>query len=375
MQEAFIRHFDLAGASNFRDLGGYPAQDGRPVRWRQIFRSNHLGHLTEADIAVLRGLGVRSAFDFRGREERDAARCAVEGIVVHSLPVEPSVVAMLRTRRDAGAALSPDDAFDVMRESYRNYVRQSTASYRDLFAHLLEDRAPLVIHCTAGKDRTGFACALILHALGVAENVIAEDYLLTNRFYRRDPSASSDLPDNVRQVLATVEASFLAAAFEVIRADYGDLEGYLRDGLGLGPPSADGARGPLSGALTLARTQPARSRQAAASSSASRSAMTSSNAEMACCTVAICISSQPLIGPIRFCRATIRSRRCSLSWTSGRPWSGSGLIMVFSAPGSARPQINQPVLPSAYKTRPNFNQKPGMAEPGCSNLDLQMNFA
>src|SRR6185437_1334623 len=210
MQEAFVRHFDLAGASNFRDLGGYPGKHGRPVRWRQIFRSNHLGHLTDADIAVLRGLGVRSAFDCRGREERDAARCAIEGIVVHSLPVEPTVVAMLRTRRDAGAALSPDDAFDVMRESYRNYVRQSTASYRDLFAHLLEDRAPLVIHCTAGKDRTGFACALILHALGVAENV--------------------------RQVLATVEASFLAAAFEAIRADYGDLEGYLRDGLGLGPP-------------------------------------------------------------------------------------------------------------------------------------------
>ena len=235
MQESFVRNFDLAGASNFRDLGGYPGKHGRPVRWRQIFRSNHLGHLTEADIAVLRTLGVRSAFDFRGREERAAARCAVEEIAVHSLPVEPSVVAMLRTRRDAGAALSPDDALDVMRESYRNYVRQSTSSFRALFAHLLEDRAPLVIYCTAGKDRTGFACALILHALGVAENRIAEDYLLTNRFYRRDPSASSDLPDDVRQVLASVEASFLAAAFEVIRADYGDLEGYLRDGLGLGP--------------------------------------------------------------------------------------------------------------------------------------------
>jgi len=104
-----------------------------------------------------------------------------------------------------------------------------------LFAHLLEDRAPLVIHCTAGKDRTGFACALILNALGVAENVIAEDYLLTNRFYRRDPSASNDLPDDVRQVLASVEGSFLAASFEVIRADYGDLEGYFRNGLGLGP--------------------------------------------------------------------------------------------------------------------------------------------
>jgi protein-tyrosine phosphatase len=64
--------------------------------------------------------------------------------------------------------------------------------------------------------------------------VVADDYLLTNRFYRRDPSASSDLPDDVRQVLGSVETSFLAAAFDAIRTDYGDLEGYLRDGLGVG---------------------------------------------------------------------------------------------------------------------------------------------
>src|ERR1700684_1679224 len=88
----------------------------------------------------------------------------------------------------------------------------------------LEDSAPLVIHCTAGKDRTGFACALILHALGVSEDVISEDYLLTNRYYRRDPSASNDLPDDVRQVLSSVQAPFLAAAFEAVCADYGDLE-------------------------------------------------------------------------------------------------------------------------------------------------------
>ena len=235
------RHLDLAGASNFRDLGGYRANDGRSVRWRQIFRSNHLGHLTEADIEVLRGLGLKSAFDFRGTEERMAAMCCFEEIVVHSLPIEPTVVAALRERRANGTALSSGDALEVMRDSYRSYVRQNTTSFRALFAHLLEDRAPLVIHCTAGKDRTGFACALILHALGVADDVIAEDYLLTNRFYRRDPTASSDLPEEVRQVLARVEASFLAAAFDAIRDDYGDLENYLGDGLGLG----DGERARL----------------------------------------------------------------------------------------------------------------------------------
>jgi protein-tyrosine phosphatase len=228
------RHLNLAGASNFRDLGGYPAGDGRTVRWRQIFRSNHLGHLTEADIELLRPLRLRSAFDFRGTEERAAAMCGIEEVAVHSLPIEPTVVAALRARLANGVPLSSADALDVMRDSYRNYVRHNTASFRALFAHLLEDRAPLVIHCTAGKDRTGFACALILHVLGVPDDLIAEDYLLTNRFYRRDPSASSDLPDDVRQVLGSVEASFLAAAYDAISADYGDLENYLHDGLGLG---------------------------------------------------------------------------------------------------------------------------------------------
>ena len=234
MSDSPARHLDLAGASNFRDLGGYRARDGRTVRWRQIFRSNHLGHLTEADIEALQPLRLRSAFDFRGAEERAAAMCGLAEIAVHSLPIEPTVVAALRARRANGTALSPADALEVMRDSYRNYVRYNTASFRILFAHLLEDRAPLVIHCTAGKDRTGFACALILHALGVPDDVIAEDYLLTNRFYRRDPSVSSDLPDNVRQVLGSVEASFLAAAFDAIGADYGDLESYFSDGLGLG---------------------------------------------------------------------------------------------------------------------------------------------
>ncbi|WOH47915.1 tyrosine-protein phosphatase [Bradyrhizobium sp. sBnM-33] len=234
MSDSPARHLNLAGASNFRDLGGYPTSDGRIVRWRQIFRSNHLGHLTEGDVRVLRELGVRSAFDFRGTEERAAALCGMPEITVHSLPVEPTVVAALRAIAASGTPLSTDHAVEVMRDSYRSYVQRNTQHFRTLFAHLLEDRAPLVIHCTAGKDRTGFACALILHTLGVSEDIISEDYLLTNRFYSRDPNHSSDLPENVKQVLGTVQASFLAAAFEAIDADYGDLESYLRDGLGLG---------------------------------------------------------------------------------------------------------------------------------------------
>jgi protein-tyrosine phosphatase len=228
------RHLNLSGASNFRDLGGYPTADGRTVRWRQIFRSNHLGHLTDDDAAVLRQLGVRSAFDFRGAEERTAAQCGMSEITVHSLPVEPTVVAALRAIVAGGTPLSTNHAIEVMRESYSGYVQKNTERYRTLFAHLLADSAPLVIHCTAGKDRTGFACALILHTLGVSQDTISEDYLLTNQFYRRDPNHSTDLPDDIKQVLGSVREAFLAAAFEAIDADYGDLETYLRDGLGLG---------------------------------------------------------------------------------------------------------------------------------------------
>ncbi|WP_027551370.1 tyrosine-protein phosphatase [Bradyrhizobium sp. Cp5.3] len=235
MSDSHIRHLNLQGASNFRDLGGYPTADGRTTRWRHLFRSNHLGLLTTADVEIVRALGVRSAFDFRGVEERAAGVCVVDEITVHSLPIEPTVVASLRAELARGTLTAPV-ALEIMRESYRNYVRHNTHSFRALFGHLLEDRAPLVIHCTAGKDRTGFASALILHALGVADDVIAGDYLLTNQLYRRDGSSAADLPADVLDAIGSVEASYLDAGFEAVRAEYGDLETYLRDGLKLGTP-------------------------------------------------------------------------------------------------------------------------------------------
>jgi protein-tyrosine phosphatase len=231
-----IRHLNLAGASNFRDLGGYPAGDGKHTRWRQLFRSNHLGHLTDGDITVLRELGLKSAFDLRGAEERLPTMCCYDDVSVHSLPIEPVTMAVLRDRIATGKPVGGEETAEIMRESYRNYVRHNTASYKTLFAHLLDDTAPLVIHCTAGKDRTGFAAALILKSLGVADELVVEDYMLTNRFYRRAESGlSSELPQAVRDVLGSVEASFLLAALDAVRSDYGDLEAYFEAGLGLGP--------------------------------------------------------------------------------------------------------------------------------------------
>jgi protein-tyrosine phosphatase len=228
------RHLNLAGASNFRDLGGYPGKGGRHTRWRHLFRSNHLGHLSDEDIAVLRDLGLKSAFDLRGAEERLPTLCKHDGIAVHSLPIEPVTMVVLRDLLAEGKQLGEAETAEVMRESYRNYVRHNTATYRTLFTHLLGDSAPLVIHCTAGKDRTGFAAALILKALGVPDDVIVDDYLLTNRFYKRAEGVSSELPEEARAVLGRVEASFLQASLDTVRSDFGDLEAYFETGLGLG---------------------------------------------------------------------------------------------------------------------------------------------
>src|SRR5438309_7081974 len=87
MSEAPARHLNLTGASNFRDLGGYPGKDGRLVRWRQIFRPNHIGHLTDADFAAVRALAVTSPLDFRGLGGRAERISVMNAFPVHSLPV------------------------------------------------------------------------------------------------------------------------------------------------------------------------------------------------------------------------------------------------------------------------------------------------
>jgi protein-tyrosine phosphatase len=218
MSDSTCRHLNLAGASNFRDLGGYRAQ-GRPtVRWRQIFRSNHLGHLTEADIAVLRRLGLKSAFDFRGTEERVAAMCGLAEIAVHSLPIEPTVVRRCARAAAGGCRCHRNDA----RRGDAGFLPQLCApEHAELSARCsLICRGPRAagdsLHRRQGSHR--FRLRADPASLGVARRsdcggLSADQPLLPAR------SASSDLPEEVRQVLG-VGGSFLPRrGFEAISAD------------------------------------------------------------------------------------------------------------------------------------------------------------
>ncbi len=229
------RSLQLSGASNFRDLGGYAADSGRMVRWRRLFRSDHLAALTQDDIVELSRHGLARVCDFRGEAERAPLLCAMPGLAVYFLPIEPTVVQGMNDMIDAGRQLTAKDTVRMMQHTYRAFVHDNAVAYAEFFRLLLESDAPLVFLCTAGKDRTGFAAALILLALGVPRNVVMQDYLLTNEFYRMPNSASSQLPMEVLQVLWRVQEEFLDAALHAVDNDYGGVQAYLEKALGVGP--------------------------------------------------------------------------------------------------------------------------------------------
>jgi protein-tyrosine phosphatase len=230
---ALTRSLQLTGATNFRDLGGYTGHDGRSVRWRVLFRSDHLGSLTLEDMAVLKSLGLQRVCDFRGVTERTAAACAMDGVAVHSLPIEPTVVQKLSALLAAGQSPGEAETMALMQDTYRAFVRSNTPRFKALFTHLLDSDSPLVFHCTAGKDRTGFAAAMILMSLGVVREHVVHDYLLTNEYLKA--SGSHLLPPEVASVLYRVREPFLSAALEAVQEDHGTIDAYLAQCLGIGP--------------------------------------------------------------------------------------------------------------------------------------------
>lgn len=227
------RSLPLTGATNFRDLGGYIGQGGRPVKWRRVFRSDHLAGLTAEDQALVARLGVARAVDFRGQAESAAYAYALPGIAYHPLHIEPTVVQRALELQRTGRQLTAQDAVALMQDTYRGFVHDNAPRFAELFQLLLADDTPTVFHCTAGKDRTGFAAALILLALGVPRDVVMHDYLLTNTLYRRPEGMGSHAPEEVLAVLWRVQAEFLDAALHKVDTDFGGVQAYLVEVLGV----------------------------------------------------------------------------------------------------------------------------------------------
>jgi protein-tyrosine phosphatase len=221
----------IRNPSNFRDLASHVSSRLKPGR---LFRSDHFGALDATDAEKILALGIRRVIDFRGVSERVTAVCALQGVAVHSLPIEPTIVQKLTELIAAGHQLSTADVVALMQDTYRGFVRHNTHRFQEFFSHLLEAREPLVFHCTAGKDRTGFAAALILRSLDVPHDDVMRDYLLTNERLKRPDSSRHDVPAAIHEVLWGVQPEFLNAAFAAIDSDYGSLQAYTREALKLG---------------------------------------------------------------------------------------------------------------------------------------------
>lgn len=219
------------GAPNLRDLGGYAAADGKKVKIGQVFRSDDLNDLSEADLALLASLGIKTVVDFRDR--REAALCPDRLPLTVRRSVNIPIEAGRLMSGFSDGRLDRDKTMGIMVSVYRALVNDFQPSFREFF-DLLADagNTPLLFHCTAGKDRTGLAAALFLSALGVERVVVFADYLLSRELLKSKYVFGVDY-DHVMEPLYSVAPEFIEAAFGVIDGQYGGPERYLSEKLGV----------------------------------------------------------------------------------------------------------------------------------------------
>jgi protein-tyrosine phosphatase len=238
------RALPVTGGHNLRDLGGYRTAEGATVKWRTLYRSGAIYRLSADDRAYMRQLGITAICDLRTPHERAHRPMDWhDGLDVHyygGVPLESG--ARLETLIVTGTALQ-EQMLERMRGIYRKLPFEQAPSYRHLFSMLIAGKVPLLFNCSAGKDRTGVAAALILAALGVPRETIVHDYLLSNEaaeglsamMQERDTRYARLLaadPDALRPVLRA-EISYLDMAFDEIDRAYGGLEAYLEQHLGV----------------------------------------------------------------------------------------------------------------------------------------------
>lgn len=244
------RRVPLRGAINCRDLGGLPTLDGRMVARGRLLRSDSLAELTAADLEIVKGLELRAVYDLRHGDEsakrpnRLPPNVAAlnDGIGFH-LPGTEGLV-----ERIGRGDVTAQDARGVITDMYAAAVTDGIADLRRAVSVILERGAfPALIHCTAGKDRTGLVVMVILTALDVSREVILTDYLISDR-NRKDIAFMFDgapMPPFARAAVAEMRAArpeFMRAAFDGIDRHWGGGEGFLADGLGIDLAARDALR-------------------------------------------------------------------------------------------------------------------------------------
>lgn len=226
------RHHPFQGCFNFRDIGGYPTADGRRVKWGLFYRAGRQDRMTPEDRDRARALGIKTQIDLRTNGEiEDQTRGPLEsfGAQYHHIPVIPD------GGMDRLAQIVGDTGISGKR--YLGYLELGSETWLKLFALFAEaERHPLLIHCTAGKDRTGVSTALLLSVLGVERSIIEADYVMTNLdvmrqldFLEAIDALPHGMTKNELEKVAGVPETAMGDFLEALQAQSGGAVAYLKE--------------------------------------------------------------------------------------------------------------------------------------------------
>ena len=241
-QNEELRLLPMDGAHNTSELGGYKTTDGKSVKWGMLFRSDKLSDISGTDQEYLQNLGIKKIIDFRSEEEKTEDPDIIpSGISYVEMPI--SVDGAMRSKIEAVLKGETDkEVKSFLIDANREFVTSYTDVYENFLRGLIDDDAPTLFHCTAGKDRAGFAAAISLIALGVSREDVIEDYMKTNAFTKdRIEEILGQIKlmslyqtdTEILRPLIGVERVYIETAFKTAEEKYGSLENFIRDGLNI----------------------------------------------------------------------------------------------------------------------------------------------
>ncbi|MET0377205.1 MAG: tyrosine-protein phosphatase [Rhizorhabdus sp.] len=245
--DATDRVIACKGIHNFRDYGNYRTAHGR-LRTGRFFRSAQHLDADADDLQRVAGLGLAVVVDLRGGSERRAAPCPrPAGFDAEVIAIDDETVSRAPHVEAARTGMTQEQAHESMARAYRTMPFRPVLMqlYAQYFRTLSETDRPTLIHCLAGKDRTGIAVALFHHITGVHRDDMIADYLLTNVAGNVDGRVRAggqhikvhygDMSDDALRILMSVDALYLDNAFAAMTEEFGGIDGYLEKGLGITP--------------------------------------------------------------------------------------------------------------------------------------------